>query len=63
MIGKAAPSLEWLNELKCFILRGVTDLVGLNGSLAYGNLDYFIRETGVIMRRLVAMLPNWLKLI
>jgi adenosylhomocysteine nucleosidase len=49
------------NQTRLLILRGVTDLVGGNGSEAYGNLDYFSRATQDILRPLVEGLPAWLE--
>ncbi len=57
-------AIAWVaqrNNRKCLILRGVTDLVGSDGSLAYGDLDYFAQETKSIMKRLLAMMPDWLE--
>jgi adenosylhomocysteine nucleosidase len=48
------------NGVDCLILRGVSDVVGEEGSHAYGNLDHFIEEATLIMRRLLASLPGWL---
>jgi hypothetical protein len=42
------------------ILRGVSDLVGPDGGEAYGDLDFFTRETSRVMRTLVDALPLWL---
>lgn len=56
-------AIAWVtqrNNRKCLILRGVTDLVGSDGSLAYGDPDYFAHETKSIMKRLLAMVPDWL---
>jgi len=56
-------AIAWVaqrNNVKCLILRGVTDLVDVSGSLAYGNLDYFAQETMTVMQRLVEMLPDWI---
>lgn len=48
------------NGTRLLILRGVTDLVGYTGGEAYGNIDLYHQETGKIMRRLVAQLPDWI---
>jgi adenosylhomocysteine nucleosidase len=48
------------NGTRLLILRGVTDLVGNTGGEAYGNIDLYHQETGKIMRRLVAQLPDWI---
>jgi adenosylhomocysteine nucleosidase len=49
------------NQVRCLILRGVTDLVGSSGGEAYGNFELFKAATGLIMRRLVEALPGWLE--
>lgn len=48
------------NGVPCLILRAVSDLVGEQGSPAYGNIDHFIQEAGEIMKRLLDSLPDWL---
>ena len=59
-------AIAWVaqrNDVKCLILRGVTDIVGDEGSLAYGDLEYFREGTRVVLNRLVKTLPEWLKII
>jgi len=56
-------AIAWVaarNRLRTLILRGVTDLVGSQGSAAYGNLDYFENTAYGIMEQLVRCLPDWL---
>jgi adenosylhomocysteine nucleosidase len=48
------------NRVKCLILRGVSDLVGMNGGEAYGKLELFQQRTEEIMQRLVSQLDEWL---
>jgi adenosylhomocysteine nucleosidase len=49
------------NHTQCLILRGVTDIVGENGGEAYnGNIDLFIKNTEIIMRKLLSSLPQWI---
>ena len=48
------------NQVKCLILRGVTDLVGSTGGEAYGRMDLFRDNTRTIMQRLVEALPEWI---
>ena len=58
-------AIAWVakrNHVPCLILRGVTDLVGAGGGEAYGNLEAFSLATGVVMRRLLDALPEWIKL-
>lgn len=56
-------AIAWVaarNHTRLIILRGVTDLVGAQGDLAYGNLEYFHAAAAEMMPRLVAALPGWL---
>ncbi len=56
-------AIAWVarrNGLPVLILRGVSDLVGPDGGEAYGDLDFFTRETSRVMRTLVDALPLWL---
>ena len=56
-------SIAWVanrNNVRTLILRGVTDLVGVDGGEAYGgNIHLFEENTFRIMRRLVDQLPDW----
>ncbi len=49
------------NDVHCLILRVVSDVVGDEGSEAYGNLELYRKRTDEIMGRLVAGLPGWLQ--
>lgn len=49
------------NNVRCLILRGVSDLVSKDGSEAYGDLDYFDKAARLIMGRLIDSLPGWLQ--
>ncbi|MCZ7544499.1 MAG: hypothetical protein M5R40_13710 [Anaerolineae bacterium] len=56
-------AIAWVaarNGVRLLILRGVTDLVGVGGSAAYGNVAYFNRAAREIMARLLEHLPAWL---
>jgi adenosylhomocysteine nucleosidase len=56
-------TIAWVaqrNQVRCLILRGVTDLVGDDGGEAYGNIEFFQQATLGIMRRLLESLPGWL---
>jgi len=51
------------NEVRCLILRGVTDLVGPDGGEAYdGTLTLFRERTRGVMTKLLDALPAWLEL-
>ncbi|MEW6092900.1 MAG: 5'-methylthioadenosine/S-adenosylhomocysteine nucleosidase [Chloroflexota bacterium] len=57
-------AIAWVaqkNEIKCLILRGVTDLVSEEGGEAYGNIELFHENTRTIMKRLIEQLPDWLE--
>jgi len=56
-------AIAWVaqkNNVKCLILRGVTDLVNPDTGEAYGNYDLFRQRTKEIMRKLFEQLPAWL---
>lgn len=57
-------SIAWVarrNQVRCLILRGVTDLVGEAGGEAYaGNIQVFIQNTVKILEALIAQLPGWI---
>ena len=56
-------AIAWVsarNNVRCLILRGVSDLVSPHGGEAYGNLALFEERTNGIMERLVEILPAWL---
>jgi len=59
-----SASIAWVaqrNQVRCLILRGVSDLVGPDGGEAYeGNAHVFEENTQAIMSRLVEQLPDWL---
>jgi adenosylhomocysteine nucleosidase len=51
-----------INHTRCMILRGVTDLVGVNGGEAYSsNLSLFTENAEEIMNILMDSLPKWIK--
>ena len=57
-------AIAWVanrNDVRCFILRGVTDLVNAEGGEAYGNLSLFHENTKSIMKILIDQLPIWLE--
>lgn len=56
-------AIAWVashNQQPLLILRGVSDLVGVEGGEAYGDYELFIGRTREIMRRLLDSLPVWL---
>lgn len=58
-------AIAWVarrNKLRLLILRGVSDLVGAQGSPAYRDPDYFERAAGEVMERLLEALPGWLRI-
>jgi adenosylhomocysteine nucleosidase len=57
-------AIAWVarqNGVRCLILRGVTDLVGVKGGEAYGNISLFHENTKSIMKTLIDQLPLWLE--
>jgi adenosylhomocysteine nucleosidase len=56
-------AIAWVahrNGVKVLILRGVSDLVGADGSETYGNMAAFEAGARTVMRRLFDDLPFWL---
>lgn len=56
-------AIAWVakkNNIKCMILRGVSDLVDSESGEAYGNYELFNQNTKKIMRKLFDQLPAWL---
>lgn len=54
-------AIAWVakqNNIRCIILRGVTDMVGNKGGEAYGNINLFQKNTEQIMERLLEILEN-----
>ncbi len=49
------------NNVRCLILRGVSDLVGSHGE-AYGNIEIFVEGTRTIFSLLLEHLPAWIEL-
>jgi adenosylhomocysteine nucleosidase len=49
------------NGTRLVVLRGVSDVVGPTGSVAYGNEQAFVESTARIMRTLWAALPAWVE--
>ena len=57
-------AIAWVankNNVRCLILRGVTDLVGATGGEAYGAIQIFHENTKMVMKKLITQLPDWLK--
>lgn len=56
-------AIAWVahkNNVRCLILRGVTDTVGAGGGEAYGNIALFHERTKDVMKALLEQLPDWL---
>ena len=49
------------NGVPCLILRGVSDLVGIDGCEAYDNLSLFSERAEEVMLELMHHLPAWLE--
>jgi len=58
-----SAALAWVakkNDARLLILRAVSDLVSEQGGEAYNNIDLFRERARVIMRQLLAQLPDWM---
>lgn len=56
-------AIAWVaqkNNTRLLILRAVTDLVGVDGGEAYGNIELFHKRTKTVMKTLFDQLPDWL---
>ena len=51
------------NQVRCIILRGVSDIVGPNGGEAYGNKEIFRSRAKEIIQSLIRDLPAWINLL
>ncbi len=49
------------NEVRCLILRAVSDTVSPEGGEAYGDPELFAGRAKTIMNALMDILPNWLE--
>jgi nucleoside phosphorylase len=57
-------TLTWVcerNGVMCLILRGVTDLVGVEGGEAYEDYRLFVKNTREVMKGLVEGVGDWVK--
>jgi adenosylhomocysteine nucleosidase len=57
-------AIAWVanrNQVRCLILRGVSDLVGSQGGEAYGNIGLFQERTDEIMQKLIHQLGDWIQ--
>ena len=56
-------AIAWVanrNQVRCLILRGVTDLVGDGGGEAYaGKVQIYVENTERVMNDLILQLPAW----
>ena len=60
-----SASIAWVvfhNRTRCLILRGVSDVVYVTGSEAYGNVDAFAQGAKSVMLSLLENLEDWLNL-
>lgn len=58
-------AIAWVavrNHIRCLILRGVSDLVGVDGGEAYGNPNVFHAGTRQVMHQFLDSLPGWLNI-
>lgn len=58
-------AIAWVaarNDVRCLILRGVTDLVSEEGGEVYGDAEMYATSTRKVMRSLLTTLPDWLAL-
>jgi adenosylhomocysteine nucleosidase len=46
------------NNTRCYILRGITDIVDKTGSEAYGNIKSFEEESRVLTKKLISLLEG-----
>ncbi len=56
-------AIAWVarrSGVRCLILRGVSDLVSVEGGEAYGNVDVFRENMRGILKELLGQLPDWL---
>ena len=57
-------AIAWVanrNQVRCLILRGVTDLVGDGGGEAYaGQVQIYVENTERVMSNLILQLPKWI---
>ena len=59
-------AIAWVankNNVKCLILRGVSDLVSSEAGEAYGNYELFANRTKQVMQKLFEQLPKWQEVI
>ena len=59
-----SASIAWVarhNDVRCLILRGVSDLVGDEGSEAYGNVAHFEEGSRIVLNELFDHLSEWLE--
>jgi adenosylhomocysteine nucleosidase len=57
-------AIAWVtrrNGVRCLILRGVSDLVGVDGGEAYGAVEVFREGTRQVMEPMLEALPLWLE--
>ena len=61
-----SAALAWVaqkNNARLLILRAVSDIVGDQGSEAYGGYEIFLERSRGIMKQLFDQLPGWLQVV
>jgi adenosylhomocysteine nucleosidase len=56
-------AIAWVaarNQMRCLILRAVSDMVSERGEEAYGNYELFQERTNSVMHRMLESLPKWI---
>ena len=56
-------AIAWVaarNQMRCLILRAVSDMVSEEGGEAYGNYGLFQERTNSAMNRILESLPGWI---
>ncbi len=56
-------AIAWVarqNDVRCLILRGVSDLVSANGGEAYNAVEVFHHGTRLVIEPMLQALPGWL---
>ena len=57
-------AIAWVarrNQVRCLILRGVSDLVSPQGGEAYASIEFFNQSAGRVMTHLLEALPGWIE--
>ena len=57
-------AIAWVaskNNVRCLILRVVSDVVSVDGSPAYHSYEYFLQATKTYLPSIIKSLPQWLR--